>query len=94
MEMVIQYLFFKRSWNTISTKEFNKSKKMSKHIPKTISELVMNFCTGGQNHILAAAMEILNIDSLDEIPEGGECDWMLPDEDRKKVLQQNRRTLC
>lgn len=39
-------------------------------------------------HILAAAMEILNIDSLDEIPEGAECDWILPDEDRKIKLER------
>ena len=33
-------------------------------------------------------MEILKIDSLNEIPEGAECDWMLPDEERKIKLDR------
>jgi L1 cell adhesion molecule like protein len=35
---------------------------------------------------LAAAIEILDIESLNEIPKGAECDWMLPNEERKMKL--------
>ena len=40
------------------------------------------------SHIIAAAMEILDIESQNEIPEGAECDWMLPDKERKTKLDR------
>ena len=82
MEMVVQYIFFKRPWYTIP---IEKSKTHPKDDFRACDDF---FVLVVKSHILAAAMKVLNIESLNEIPKGKDCDWMLPDEERKSKLEK------
>ena len=46
-----------------------------------------------RGHVLAAAKQVLEINTLSDIPKDAECDWMLPDEERRMKLEKICETI-